>query len=136
MTSLINLKKYSCKRKQNTLPGKPFCTVYKVVFPAFFWSTLVITVHFPVSTASSKIVTSKNQVCLLRESIGNTGVANLHCRLCGNNSRFLGRYVKIRGDNRKIHCWYHLYQGHMATSSIFGKNWAFEFSSSPSENPR
>ena len=81
MSSLINLKKYNYDRNQNILPGKPLCTVYKVVFPAFFWSTLVVTVHFPVGTARSKIVTSKKQVCLLRETMGNIRVRNLLCHM-------------------------------------------------------
>ena len=55
--------------------------MYKVVFPAFFWSILVVTVHFPVGTARSKIVTSKKQVCLLRETMGNIRVRNLLCHM-------------------------------------------------------
>ena len=47
----------------------------------FFGSTLVITVHFPVGTARSKIVTSKKQVCLLRETVGNISVRNLLCHI-------------------------------------------------------
>ena len=47
----------------------------------FFWSALVITVHFPVGTARSKIVTLKKQVCLLWETMGNIRVRNLLCHI-------------------------------------------------------
>ena len=61
------------------MPG----TLYSVQsgFPGIFWSTFVVTVYFPVSTARSKIMTSKKHVCLRRETMGNIRVRNLFCHM-------------------------------------------------------
>ena len=60
---------------------KTYCQESHFVQCTKWLSTLVITVHFPVGTARSKIVTSKKQVCLLRETVGNISVRNLLCHI-------------------------------------------------------